>query len=130
MKLLKGSSRRPPRRFAPAPTPGRGGAQGALVRLAKDLGVPALPTCVLGAPMARPPGLARPAPRQGGIRGLSVPPELRRRAGMVQAAQGATDIAERERLALRAAQIKLLDARQKLEIVAATLRSQLSLRGS
>ena len=132
MKLLKSSSRRPPQRFAPAPTPGRvarsAGGQSPLVRLAEGLGLPALPTCVVGAPMPRAPGVGRPAPRQGGIRGLAVPPELRRRAGAVKAAQGAADIADSERLALRTAQVKLLGARQKLETVVAALRTQLESR--
>jgi hypothetical protein len=136
MRLIKRSVRSARKRFVPSPAPGLALAPLLLVRqplragtLATDAGLPALPTCVVGAPPPRPPGVGRPAPRLGGIRGLAVPPELRRRIpGAVRAAQGAADVAARERITLRSAQLKLLDSRDKLNATAAALRSQLASR--
>ena len=66
---------------------------------------PPLPSINVGHHSRRPPpGVTRPPPRTGGIRGVGAPPELRRRLGAVRAAPGAPDVAERIRDALRIAQ--------------------------
>lgn len=65
----------------------------------------------------------------GGLRGLSVPPVLRRRmTGATRAAPGAADAAERMRLALRTAQEKLVVSQQKLQSSVAALRARLGSR--
>lgn len=91
--------------------------------------LPPLPVRNVGAPPGRPPGVSRPAPRMGGLGGLAVPPEIRRRvAGAKRAAPGAAQAAERLRLALRKPQRKLLDARQQLRWNLAAVRAQLVAR--
>ena len=90
---------------------------------------PPLPDARLGAPPGgRPPAASRPAPGRGGIKGVGVPPELRRRNGEVRSAPGAAAVADRIRLSLRKAQQKLLDSQRELESSANELRSVLSRR--
>jgi hypothetical protein len=87
---------------------------------------PDLPKCTVGVPPGRPPGATRPPPRLGGVRGMSVPPEIRRRTpGAVRAAPGADVVTERMRLALCKAQRKLLNAHAKLQSSATLLRAKL-----
>jgi hypothetical protein len=122
---LKRSSRPPPRRYLASPVPGARSIDPNESR--REQRLTALPTCTVGAPPGRPPGATRPAPQVGGIRGVGVPPEIRRRVpGAARAASGAADLAEQERLVLREAQGKLLNARQMLESTVALLREQLA----
>lgn len=72
-----------------------------------------LPFCNLGAPPGPAPGASHPPPEFGGIRAIGVPPELRRRA--TQARQEANEVADRIRLALHTAQLKLLYSKWKLQ---------------
>ena len=90
--------------------------------------MPSLPTTTLGAPPRRPPGAIRPAPRNGGIQGMGVPPDLRRRAGAVRAAPGAAAVVDGIRAALGKAQGKLLESQQKLQLSAVVLRAKLAAR--
>jgi hypothetical protein len=114
-------TRRPPMRFVPAPPPSARRIDGAQVREH----VPALPSTRIGAPTGPHPGIARPAPRLGGIRGVGAPPELRRRVpGARRVALGASDVTEHIRSALRKAQLKLLAAKQKLESGSLNRRSE------
>jgi hypothetical protein len=63
------------------------------------------------------------------MRGVSEPPEMRRRVpGAVRAAPGATDAADLIRLALRKAQGKLLDSQRNLQSSVAALRAKLASR--
>jgi hypothetical protein len=88
---------------------------------------PPLPSINVGHRARRPPpGVLRPPPRPGGIRGLGAPPELRRRLGAVRAAPGAPDVAESIRAALRVAQKKLLDGKEKVQTTARERRAEVS----
>jgi hypothetical protein len=118
------SSRRPPQRFTPPPPPGAGSAQGK-----PDIDLPPLPSLTFGAPPGRAPGTRRPPPAQGGIRGVGVPPEIRRRVpGAIKAAPGTPQVVDRIRDTLGKAQRTLLASQRKLEQSVAALRSQLSSR--
>ena len=134
MRLVKQGARAARRRFVPSPAPGlenRGSSivRGARAATSEGATLPALPMCVVGAPPRSPPGVGRPAPRVGGIRGLAVPPELRRRMpGASRATPEAAGMAQRERVALLTAQRKLLDAKQKLLATAEALRTELAAR--
>ena len=136
--LTRTSSRRSIQRATPLPPPG---VQGRLERAPSAAGrttpddssggrsSPPLPTCRFGASPGLPPGATRPALRLGGIRGLAVPPELRRRVpGAVRAAPGAAVAAARIRLAVRKAQRKLLASQRKLQSSVDAVRSQLASR--
>lgn len=82
-----------------------------------------------GAPPGRPPAATRPLPRSGGLGGISVPPEIRRRADNgVPSAPAAQQAEARVRVALRKARRKLLDSRQKLQSSVDALRARLASR--
>ena len=65
----------------------------------------------------------------GGVRGITDPPELRRRAQGPVRGTAAAAPAEHIRGALRTAQRKLLAARKKLQSNIAGVRSKLASRG-
>lgn len=91
--------------------------------------MPALPSGAFGASPGAPPGATRPAPRQGGIHGVGVPPEiLRQRPGAQRATLAGAEAAQRIRMALRKAQRKLLRSRRKLEREIAAVRANLESR--
>lgn len=114
--------RHPPQRFEPSPPPG---ARGRADKAREPGNAPPLPSATIGAPPGAHPGVARPAPRLGGIRGVGAPPELRRRVpGAIRAAPGAPEIADRIRSVLRGAQLKLLAAHLKLQFGSAARRAE------
>ena len=122
----RSSSRRLVQRITPSPPPSArsGRLLAGSIKPNESTRTPALPTCKVGAPPGLPPGATRPAPQLGGIRGVGVPPELRRRIpGASRAAAGAAEVAEHERVALQGAQQKLFDARRKLLSSVTALRS-------
>ena len=128
MRLLnlctkRSASRAPVRPFKPSPVPGGGSPNGSA-----GVGrLPSLPACTVGAPPGRPPGVTRPAPQLGGIRGVGIPPEMRRRIpGASRAAAGAADVSKQVHLALRKAQEKLLNGQEKLQTTTRTLRGKLA----
>ena len=124
--LTRSSSRRPIPRAAPLPPPGAGSA---LPDESTGGRGPALPVGRFGGSPGLPPGATRPAPRLGGIRGLAVPPEIRRRVpGAARAAPGAAIAAARIRLAIRKAQRKLLQSQRKLQSSVDAVRAQLASR--
>ena len=116
--------RRPPQRSTPAPPPGARGGD----TPPKGRALAALPTRTFGAPPGPPPGIGRPAPHVGGMRGMSEPPDVRRRNGAVRAAPGAADVANGIRLALGKAQEKLLGSQRKLRASVVALRAALASR--
>lgn len=129
-------SRAPVRAFVPSPPPGAT-APGAM--MAPDLtgvrqpassngsrDMAALPTCVRGVPPGAPPAVGRPVPNRGGLRGIAVPPEVRRRTpGATRADPGAAAVADQIRKTLSGAQRKLLASQRRLQLAAAALRAQL-----
>lgn len=133
-------SRAPVRAFLPSPPPGASapggigtvpGSAGALHREAPPaaLDSPALPDCVRGVPPGAPPAVGRSVPNRGGLRGIAVPPELRRRIpGAGRAAPGAAEVVDQIRTTLRVAQRKLFASQRRLHLAAAALRTQLDQR--
>ena len=134
----RSSPRRPVQPFVPAPPPGVGASRpdappaGGRARQDAPSGLralPPLPKNTFGIAPRRSPGAMRPAPKLGGISGVAVPPEIRRRVkGAVRAAPGAAQAADQIRAALRKAQVKLLGSQQKLQGSVAALRALLKSR--
>jgi hypothetical protein len=94
-----------------------------------DRALPPLPIRTLGTP----PELRRPASggasQLGRIRGLAVPPEIRRLdPSRTRPAPVAADVAARIRLACRKAQLRLLNSHLKIHSIAAELRARLASR--